>query len=315
MNARKLFITAASWEPRFLLGADRVLKDHQFNKVLCLWFTEFGDRTLDARMSLGAKVGNAELSLVELPMYSVSGESGRRRTPAYVTVWRQIRLALADPARDFDSFVLDITTMPREALWITLDLLTEAGLPGTIVYHRAKKHGDWCGSEPELPHIVPKLGGLPTLDLPTRLMIVSGYDEDRSEQFIVSFEPSETLILFQDSPAGTRDENRAKNEERHKTRFGKRDKTISLHGVSCYSADWGFEQMMGAAIKIGLGANLILASLGPKTSAVSLYRVHRNLVESCLIYAPCRNYNPEYSEGIGETLTLEWDSNQVLANV
>jgi hypothetical protein len=95
-------------------------------------------------------------------------------------------------------------------------LLTEAGKPGKIVYHRANKHGAWCGCEPDRPHIVPKLGGIPSLDGPTKLLILSGYDEDRSEQLIASFEPDQTLILYQE---GLHEENREKNEKKGSSRF------------------------------------------------------------------------------------------------
>lgn len=313
MSSREILISTASWEERFVKGTERLVAEHHFSSVLCFWFKEFDERTQEARRKFRDIVAPMEPHLVPLPMYATGEEGAPRKTPAYATVWVDIWKALENVGESCDSFVLDITTMPREALWITLDLLTEARIPGKIVYHRALAHGEWCGSEPEPPHIVPKLGGEPSLERPTSLMIVSGYDEDRSEQFIASFEPDETLIMFQDSsPTGTIDENRAKSDERHKKRFGNRGKAIKLRGVNCYTPDWGFALMMAAAREVGRNSNLILASLGPKTSAVSLYRVHCNLAESCLIYAPCRNYNPEYSEGIGVTYTLDWRPDQLM---
>jgi hypothetical protein len=308
----EIFITAASWEPRFIEGAKRVFEPGKFSEIICFLFQEYIDRTLDNKLLFGQLTAPLKPQYVLLPMYSTDGGEGKRRTPAYVTVWHEIRKALIKP--EFTSFVLDITTMPRETLWITLDLLTEAGIPGKIIYHRAAAHGDWCGTEPETPHIVPKLGGLPILDRPTKLMIISGYDEDRSEQFIAAYEPRETVILFQDFPTGTNEENRVKNEERHKKRFGTHSKTVSLQGVDFYENDWGFKKTLHAAKEIGAQSNLILASLGPKTSAISLYRVHRNLPESCLIYAPCKNYNPDYSKGIGEMLSIDWQPEQLLVD-
>jgi len=231
-----------------------------------------------------------------------------RPIPSYVNTWVTIHEMLAEALPRMDSCVFDITTMPREALWITPDLLTEAGLPGKIFYHRANNHGDWCGCEPDRPHIVPKPGGVPSLDGPTKLLILSGYDEDRSEQLIASFEPDETLILYQE---GLHEENRLKNEKKHRLSFINRQ-TIGFDSIDCYAPDWGFARVQKIVSKFAPDSNLILASLGPKTSAVSLYRLQRHFPKSGLIYSPCKDYNVDYSKGIGDTLTIDWIPKQVL---
>jgi len=306
MNTGKLLISTASWEPRFLAGVRRILDQEQVAGALCFWFSEYGTRTAEAREEFAKLLSPRPTHFIELPMYLTESRLGGHSIPAYVVVWREINKAIMEWMGNYGSFILDITTMPREAMWMALDLLTEAAIAGKLVYHRAAEHGDWCGAEPEQPHIVPKLGGLPALNLPTRLMIVSGYDEDRSEQFIGSYEPCETVILFQEFVSGTHEENREKNEMRHRRRFGDRGRAIRFKGVNCYGPDWGFAQILAEAREFGKCSNLILASLGPKTSAISVYRVLRSLPEACLIYAPCRSYNLEYSKGIGETLALDW---------
>ena len=307
------FITAASWEPRFLLGAQRVFSEQHFSNVICFWFEEFADRTKENRELFRGLTEHVHLRDVPLPMYDSKDVHGSRNTPAYAIVWRRVRELFDELNGRVGSFVLDISTMPRELLWIVLDLLCDSNVSGRIVYHRAERHGEWCGAEPERPHIVPKLGGLPVLDRPTTLLIVSGYDGDRSEQFIASYEPQQSLILYQEFPDGVNAENREKNEGRHKERFGNRGANIALSGINCYEADWGFQVILDAATELTKGANLILASLGPKTSAVSLYRVHRRLDESSLVYAPCRSYNESYSTGIGESLWLDWVLPSVLS--
>lgn len=310
---RQIFITTASWENRFIEGAKRVLHEKKPAFVLCYWFQEFGDRTAQARSQLEQIADGRDVRFVSLPMYSSQRSAEGREVPSYVNVWKTIRRTIDECRGQFESFVLDITTMPRESLWIILDLLTDMEVPGEIVYHRAEGHGDWCGSEPEHPHIVPKLGGLPSLEWPSKLLIVSGYDEDRSEQFIASYEPNETLILFQEFSEGFHPENKEKNERKHRLRLGDRGKGISFKGVNCYQEDWGFEQILTAASEFAQNANLIMASLGPKTCAVSLYRVHRHLRESSLIYAACKNYNKDYSLGISTTLSLSWDPSNLFA--
>lgn len=311
MKSKIAFLTCASWEPRFILGARQVFSEQAFSEVVCFWFEEFNRRTKENRGLLRKEAHGSHFEEVSLPMYNARDSKGGRRTPAYAVVWKQVRKVIDRLREVSDSFVLDISTMPRELLWIALDLLSDAGKTGRIVYHRAKEHGDWCGTEPGRPHIVPKLGGLAVLDHPTHLLVVSGYDGDRSEQFISSFEPPCSLILYQEFPDGMNEENREKNEGRHRERFGTRGASVDLRGVNCYELDWGYSQIFEAAKQLGANANLILASLGPKTSAVSLYCVHRRLEASSLVYAPCHDYNEAYSTGLRESLWLGWDPSNI----
>jgi hypothetical protein len=313
MNQRQIFINTASWEPRCIEGVRRVFSTHQFASAIFFWFEEYPERTEKVRKELMKIADGLSPIFVPLPMYAPDKLTNRYTTPSYITAWKEIRRALYESCPAFDSFVLDITTMPREALWIILDLLTEKGISGKVVYHRAESHGDWCASDPERPHIVPKLGGLPSHERASKLLVVSGYDVDRSEQFIASYEPRETLILFQEFPKGVNPENENKSERRSKLRFGNRGNAIKLKGVNCYEPDWGFSRILSEARLLGENANLILASVGPKTSAVSLYRVHRHLYESSLVYAACKNYNKDYSIGIGETMSIDWNPKELIS--
>lgn len=293
------------------MGAQQVLSEQSFSSIMCFWFEEFNHRTKENRRLLRKESRGAQFEEVSLPMYNDRDAKGGRKTPAYAVVWKHVRQVIDRLRMTNDRFVLDISTMPRELLWIALDLLSDAGLPGRIVYHRALQHGDWCGTEPGRPHIVPKLGGLAVLDFPTHLLVVSGYDGDRSEQFLSSFEPRRSVILYQEFPNGVNEENREKNEGRHRARFGNRGSSVDLRGINCYESDWGFSQIFETAKELSSSANLILASLGPKTSAVALYQVHRKLEASSLVYAPCRDYNERYSSGLRESLWLEWDPSNI----
>lgn len=303
MSKNKLFITIASWEPRFLLGAKRILDEDNPTSVLYFWFEEYGERTANARSLMDQMVTELPSQVVRLNWGPVTDEVGNKPIMAHASVWKTVYKALEEALNIGDEFILDITTMPRESIWIILDILADRGHKGVVKYHRAAGHGDWCGCEPGAPHIVPKLGGLPDSDFPTKLLIVAGYDQDRSEQFIAHYEPIETLILCQD---GVNAENMQKNIERHKARFGNRGSSVKLQVVDCYSNDWGYSQILTIASEFGAGANLLMASLGPKTSAVALYRAHRELECTSLVYAPCGDYNANYSVGISDSLSIEW---------
>ena len=302
MSKRALFIATLSWEPRFLEGARRILRDGEFSDILCFWFKEFEGRTAEAKRNFAKEFADLNPRF-EMLQFSPPDASPRDIPAIEINLWKRIFEILAPITKEVSTFTFDITTTPREALWTVLDLLAEAGLLGSVVYHRALSHGHWCGGEPEPPHIVPKLGGISALDKPTKLLILTGFDDDRSKQFILHFEPTETLILLQEGI----DPEAEKSRRLHTSQFARR-KAIRLETFDSYSQDWGFARMKELAVPFSQESNLMLASVGPKTSAVALYQLHRLLPNSALVYSPCRDYNVNYSHGIGDTLRLRWDS-------
>lgn len=307
---KKLYIATASWEPRFLEGARRTIKSHGCSDILCLWFEDYAARTEHTREAFASEFAHLKPTFEKLRLLSPCDESGRQTPSAQIAVWREVFRIISENIIGVDEFVFDITTTPREALWIILDLITETGTPGTIVYHRAESHGEWCAGEPERPHIVPKLGGVSALDHPTRLLVLTGFDEDRCEHFLAHFEPEETVIMLQE---GSIEEDPEKNQKPHINLFKGRE-GVRLMSMNSYSADWGYSALEAPALQLAVGANLVLASLGPKTSAVALYKLHRLIGSSALVYSACKEYNEDYSAGIAETLQLEWRPAEILAH-
>ena len=297
MNKNVLYIVTASWEGRFLEGARRVVKENNCTNALCFWFEDYEARTAEARKIFKQEFASLNPKLEKLRLLGAEGSPSGN-----ADLWRRIFEVLAEHLPRADSFVFDITTTPRVALWIILDLLTEAKIPGIVYYHQAVKHGPWCGCEPDRPHVVPKLGGISGLDKPTKLLIVTGFDEDRSEHFINYFEPTETLILLQEKFLKEAERNREPHLKRFEGRHG-----IKLITTNSYTPDWGFASLKSVALEFGRDANLVLASVGPKPSAISLYRLHRIMPHSSMVYSPCREYNEEYSTGIGESMRLTWN--------
>ena len=311
MNKRTIYISTASWEPRFLEGARRIIGEGGCSVALCFWFEEYDIRTSENRKAFESEFTHLNPRMEPLRLIPhVQPATQRPIDKSENALWNRIFKIISEHVSDVDSFVFDITTTPRETLWIVLDLLTELKLNGTLVYHRAARHGEWCGGEPCSPHIVPKLGGISHLDQPTKLLVLTGFDEARSEQFITHYEPTETVILLQ---KGSVEEDPERNQKPHRDRFENRHGCF-MEELNSFSPDWGYEALKQASGRIVSGANLILASVGPKTSACALYRLHRTIENSALVYAPCRDYNLDYSEGIGETLRLFWDS-EMIGNV
>ena len=189
--------------------------------------------------------------------------------------------------------------MPREVLWTVLNLLASSVTSLQYVYHRPEKYNeDWLTRDPGKPRLVPKLGGVARLGIPNKLLVLTGYDADRVKQLIAFFEPVSVLVGLQ---AGSQFDNQARNVQRCKETL-KDEARVEYFEVDAYSEGHGYEAIK-EAVKSHLGtANIIMSSLGPKPSAVALYRLHKEHEQTALAYAPSNEVNPDYSRGIGEAL-------------
>ncbi len=307
MKRKVLYIATASWEQRFIEGAKRIIEDEECTSALCLWFEDYGKRSATARNEFAELFRHLNPRFENVGVIAHDALGCQGGSAAMVETWRRIFNVMSEELTTVERFVFDITTTPRAPLWSVLDLLTQAKIPGSVVYHRAGSHGPWCGSEPTQPLIVPKLGGLSRFDLPTKLVVLSGFDADRCEHFVSYYEPEETLIILQDGSS----EDPTRNREPHLRRFQGRS-GIRMESMNSYAADWGLSALERLVREFTGKCNVVLASVGPKTSAVSLYIIHRMMSSSAIVYSPCRDYNVDYSTGIGETLRLQWDAEAVL---
>jgi|GEM_PF-4616931 len=296
-NDKSVYFCSASWETRFLESAKRIIPQTRPSRILCYWFRDYAERTQENRNEFMKLFKDYDIEMIPLDLYISDSFSSSHEG----ALWRCIHEAIEDFVTSEGSFHFDITTIPREALWITLDLLKEKNIPGIIYYSQANSHGAWCSSNPNIPHIVPKLGGVAEFDRPTKLIILSGYDVERCDSLIMHYEPEATAIFLQEGY----NEDFEKNQEPHKKRFS-REQNVELLKMNSYSSDWGYSTISKFAKSFGENANLLLASVGPKTSSVALYLLQQEMPNTMLVYSSARDYNMHYSEEIRDVLTFKW---------
>jgi hypothetical protein len=135
------------------------------------------------------------------------------------------------------------------------------------------------------------------------LLLLTGFDPDRAAQLIQFFEPRKVVMGLQ---SGTQFDNQIRNVERAK-RLLEGKAGVRSFDLDAFSPDHGLSAIEGALGEELAIFNVVATSLGPKPSAVALYRLQRNHPEVALAYVPSREFSMSYSEGIGEPLwgTLE----------
>ena len=279
-----VLVAFASWEDRFVQGVLRDLNEIACTQALVFYFSSYRKQTEHARAE-------------------IRGECKRRNLP-----YEEVAL---DPARPHDNLrlldaaildldaslpvVVDISTMPREVIWHVFWLCEHRAGPLHYRYYSPVDYStDWLSRDPGRPRLVHKLSGIASPQLKTVLLLAVGYDFQRVSQLIRFFEPSKLLLALQtDSPFP--DNEPIMERYVNELRGGGRYETFP---IDAFQKDHGYHAFEAQLQEVVGEHNVILGSLGPKLSAVSLYRIRQRWPQVALVYAPANEFNTDYSRGI-----------------
>lgn len=286
MSKRHVLISCASWEERFPLGVEKDLQQLPQSFLQLFFYEEYAPWAAEYR----AKVESLANEL----------GSGCRATPLRittpVTTWKKVQNSISQII-DADDFTVDCSTMPRELLWFILWTLGNYGKAVNYIYHRPKRYtSEWLCREPLEPRLVLKMSGIAKLGRRTALVISAGYDTERVAHLLRVYEPAMAVLLLQkDTPF----EDNARRMDEQRQRFGKHP-TVKIEEVDSYNLDAFRSQLEPVVARLVLDHNVLFASFGPKLSALAIYSLQRQFPEIGLIYAPAKEFNRKYSEGIGQ---------------
>ncbi|HUT93682.1 MAG TPA: hypothetical protein VMY37_29735 [Thermoguttaceae bacterium] len=290
MNQNDILITFASWEERFTLGFEKNLAIYRPRQVLLYYLDRYTDWTEAAREAAAAacEAGNMQVTQKKLSVDDAAQN------------WKSIGETIDAIAGQESRVVVDMTTMPRESIWMILWFLDLNAGNVSYVYHRALRHAkDWLSRDPQKPRLVFKMSGTPRLGAKTLLVVLAGFDPERTAQLMGFFEPSVTLLGLQTTNTDPDNDRRMKE---HAERFGS-EASVEFFKVDAYGKDHGQEAIEAILASRRGTYNVVMSSLGPKPTAITLYRIQRGNREFALAYAPSSEFNREYSSGIGECIS------------
>ena len=280
-----VLVAFASWEDRFVEGVLRDLSEVRCSQVLVCYFSDYCERTEHARSEVRRECHKQNLDHREVKL-----DTG--------TPHENLRL-LDEAVMDLEDslpVVVDISTMPREIIWHVFWLCEHREGPLHYRYYSPINYSaDWLSRDPGRPRLVHKLSGIASPQFKTVLLLAVGYDSQRVSQLIKFFEPSKLLLGLQsDSPFPDNEPIMARYVD--DLRGGERFETFS---VDAFQIDHGYGTFEEKLQEVVSQSNVILGSLGPKLSAVALYRIRQRWPQIALVYAPANEFNMEYSRGIG----------------
>lgn len=290
---KKLLIIYPSWEERSSKG---FLFDMQysFSEVLLLKNANNHSESFKEQLTLienTCKEKNITINDVDICTDSI-------------TNWQKLNNAVNSSIDTSDDIILDITTMSRNIVWTMLYFLRNKVKTINIVYHKPLSYAkDWISREPNQPRLLLKHSGIYELGKETSLILITGFDAERTKYMLYKYEPHKVHLLVQEgSQFDNYDRNNIDTHVKICKEFGLKEEDIISNTINAYSNDLGYKAIDNA-INAEIDSNIILASFGPKPSAVAAYRCYMRHPEIALCYLPCNEYNPKYCQGIGDSVS------------
>ena len=281
-------VTVASWEPRFLLGLQRILTEKSVSRICAYFVHEYADRTREAREGL-SQIARKYRALEVEERELAFGEPTK--------TWNILQQDLGKSGEVGNAVLVDLTTMPREIIWSTLFWLEASGTETHYVYNRPTGYGSgWLAKDPDEARLVYKLAGVQEVGRPTALVAVTGFDENRCRQAVEFYEPARVLLA---APGGRQYENNVRN---FGPAFVAGGTPIEHAEIDAFVGDHGYEVLRAPVEELAEEHNVILCSFGPKPTAIALYRLQREFAQCALAYIGCKEYSSAYSTGLGSTV-------------
>lgn len=200
---------------------------------------------------------------------------------------------------------LDISTMPRDIIWTFLSFFKYYKNHVDIRYYEPNLYNEtWLSKEPYSPRFLLKHSGIIEMGKPTCVVVITSFDVERTKQIVSKFEPQKVVLCVQ---KGNQFFNQIRNQGKEHAMVCRDVGVNDIHCVELDSFNEDFGKNIINEILNSLSEyNVILTSFGPKLSSVGAYMAYLNHPEIALCYVPCKEYNIEYSKGIGRLYTISF---------
>ncbi len=290
---KKILIIYPSWEERSSKG---FLKDMQYSFTEVLLIRNSSNHSESFYEQLSQIENACKKESIAINYVDICNDSIRN--------WQELNKEVGTKVDINDDIILDITTMSRNIVWTILYVLRTKVQKVDIVYHMPQTYAkDWISREPNQPRLLLKHSGIYDLGKETSLILITGFDAERTKYMLYKYEPHKVHLLVQE---GSQFENPNRNNVETHLRickeFGLKEEDVISNHINAYSDDLGYNAIDNA-INAEIDSNIILASFGPKPSAVAAYRCYMQHPEIALCYLPCNEYNPKYCKGIGDSVS------------
>lgn len=281
-------IAVLGWEDRFYEGIKSDLDNYSFHQLILLCYRECDNLTAKSRGLIDQLCIKNDIELKNLEISDLDA----------VGKWKAFEDYFSNKDNVGNKVLLEISTMPRDTIWSILYFLNPLSISIDYIYHTPKLYNsEWLTKEPGKPRLLFKHSGISKLGAQTALIILTGFEVERTKQLVQFFEPKLTYLGLQ---KGNQFDNERRNAENHESIKGYTE--TKEFELDAYSIDNGYSSIKEQIDELKDRYNVIVASLGPKPTSIAMYRAFLDNSEIALAYVPAKEFNKEYSTGINNKI-------------
>lgn len=202
------------------------------------------------------------------------------------------------------AITIDVTTFNRESL-LVMTLLLRMRYPSSsirLLYAAPQTHGEWLSRGFRIVRNVIGFAGTQYPNRPTLLVVLSGFESERTLKLIEEHEPALVLLGIGDPPSRVDFLNR--NEAEQKLVLARQDvrpfKFAATDLLACRSS------LASLINEYGGTYNVILAPMSTKLSTLAALTVAEQFPDTQITYCLPGEYNvTDYSTGVGDIFLTE----------
>jgi hypothetical protein len=289
-----LFLVSASYEGRTLAAAQSFAPDYRAQKGIIY----FNKEILRDPNNDNAKINLDNLTeMLNRHCDVIDQVEGSWRDPRLQLIALRKAIAPADAGQPTDlSITIDTTTFNRESLLTTSALLRTHYPDSTIrvLYTSPNKHGEWLSHGFRHVRNVMSFAGIQQSSLPTLLVVLSGFEPERTLKIIEEHEPSKVLLGIGDPPTNQQFLERNLNDQ--KLILARQEVEKFSFPTSNITECWRcLETLLDPYLK---SYNITLAPMSTKLSTLAVFLTAERHSEFQITYCVPGEYNTEdYSAG------------------
>jgi hypothetical protein len=283
-----ILFTFPDWEERAFSGFIRNIDAVPTTEIVLINYQDglHASETAENVARIRKAAGERQITITDIVLSKVHS----------IFNWNILEKRLVEMNLENTKVFLDITTMPREIIWMILYNLKNKKTDIGYFYHKPSSYNpDWLTREPDTPRLLFKHSGIMDPEKQTALLVIPGFDSERVGQLINFFDPKKVILGIQ---TGTQFNNLKRNNIDELTL----EMSSEVTEIDAYADDMGFSSIRASTDKLRKNYNIVIASLGPKLTALSMYRLYQQYPDIALCYIPCKDFNLTYSTGTGEMI-------------
>ncbi|MFW5895299.1 MAG: hypothetical protein ACOCT9_01015 [archaeon] len=296
-----LFICSASFEKRSLLAPLHLDEDYQAKKAIIYMNTDFIKKIEKKKIEENVEILKEILyqHTEDIKLIRGSRLKAHKQFNRILSIIKECKKEL----KNIENISMDITTFNREALLVSLAIINNnfKNFDTQFIYVSPDDHGEWLSRGFRKVRNILSFPGIHNSNKPILLIILSGFEPDRTIKVIEEYEPTKVLLGFGKPPTKEKFLERNKRDQK----IVRARQIVEEFNFATNDIEKCKEDLNKLIDPYRNNYNVIIAPMSTKLSTIASYLVAEEDENIQLVYSLVGEYNySNYSKGI-EDIYLE----------